>query len=115
MHILYLVLFVNRGWNPGVVQLLFVRGMFIGCETALRQAQGPTVTLRHGGRERGAFLPNSKKRMDARLSSVQNCIAVLQYPKKSMEGFFWVVRRRGAPLVPRSGMRVTEGRKGGGA
>ena len=32
-----------------------------------------------------------------------------------MEGFFLVVRRRGAPLVPRSGMRVTEGRKGGGA
>jgi len=42
-----------------------------------------------------AFLPDSKKRMDARLSSLKNCHAVLQYPRKSMEGFSWVVRRYG--------------------
>jgi len=80
------------------------------CRTAKRFCNHKKI---HGGVV--SFLPNSKKRMDARLSSVQNCIAVLQYQKKSMEGFFLVVRRRGAPLVPRSGMRVTEGRKGGGA
>ena len=48
-----------------------------------------------------SYLLTSKKRMDARLSSLKNCYAVLQYPRKSMDGFSWVIRRHGAPLVPR--------------
>ena len=33
-----------------------------------------------------AFLPNSKEPMEGWLSSVQNCVAVLQYQGKSKEG-----------------------------
>ena len=74
-------------------------GIFFDRAT-LREPQGPPFDWfdyahqpRAGNGE--AFLPDSKKRMDARLSSLKNCHAVLQYPRKSMEGFSWVVRRYG--------------------
>ena len=34
-----------------------------------------------------SYLIKIKERMDARLSSMQNCAAILQYSRKSMEGF----------------------------
>ena len=52
-----------------------------------------------------SYLPNSKKRKDARLSGLENCYAVLQYPRKSMEGFFYATYAavEGREALTRSG------------
>ncbi|MBQ1795055.1 MAG: hypothetical protein II110_05175, partial [Treponema sp.] len=36
-----------------------------------------------------AFLPLNKEPMEGRLSSVQNCVAILQSPEKSKDGIFF--------------------------